>query len=398
VKTLKHLPIDEWPAPDRAAFQGAYAPGDLFDGTAGPGAHLSKGTRQMIRGAYRRWLGFLKANCPDDLSMAPGERISPERVRAFVDHLGAQMRPSTVAIVIARLYAAARLIAPTADWAWLRSVKSRLESLARPQDRFDRLVPPVHTLDYGIELMDAALMMPPSDGHKQREIQYRDGLLLALRSVWPIRRRSLAALTVSHHLEFDDAGVNILLHWSDTKAKRPESFRVPEQLVPYLMRYLKEIRPALLGISCHDGLWASYRGRPLIAGRIYDIVRARVTAKFGKAMSLHDFRRAAATFLAMDAPEKIGLIPGVLQHASPDVGEQYYNLARSMQAGRRFAAHLANTRNRLRPLASEHHARSELTKPRPRRRQKTNSQPARNVSPISGRTIRHRGRGEPSCA
>ena len=36
-------------------------------------------------------------------------------------------------------------------------------------------------------------------------------------------------------------------------------------------------------------------------------------------MCLHDFRRAAATFLAMDAPEKIGLIPGVLQHASPDV-------------------------------------------------------------------------------
>ena len=27
-------------------------------------------------------------------------------------------------------------------------------------------------------------------------------------------------------------------------------------------------------------------------------------------MGLHDFRRAAATFLAMDAPEKIGLIPG----------------------------------------------------------------------------------------
>jgi hypothetical protein len=27
--------------------------------------------------------------------------------------------------------------------------------------------------------MDTALTLPPSDGHKQREIQYRDGLLLA---------------------------------------------------------------------------------------------------------------------------------------------------------------------------------------------------------------------------
>jgi hypothetical protein len=31
-------------------------------------------------------------------------------------------------------------------------------------------------------------------------------------------------------------------------------------------------------------------------------------------MGLHDFRRAAATFLTMDAPEKIGLIPGLLPH------------------------------------------------------------------------------------
>ena len=57
-------------------------------------------------------------------------------------------------------------------------------------------------------------------------------------------------------------------------------------------------------------------------------------------MGLHDFRRAAATFLAMDAPDKIGLIPGMLQHASPDVGERIYNLARSVEASRRFAAHL----------------------------------------------------------
>jgi hypothetical protein len=68
-------------------------------------------------------------------------------------------------------------------------------------------------------------------------------------------------------------------------------------------------------------------------------------------MSLHDFRRAAATFLAMDAPEKIGLIPGVLQHASPEVGERHYNLARSVHAGQRFTAHLAEAKNRLRLLS-----------------------------------------------
>ena len=361
MRTLKHHPVNDWPEADRAAFCVAYEPGDPFDETAGPGAHLAEGTRRMTKFSYRRWLGFLKANYPDDLSMPPAERITPERVRAFIDHLSAQIGPSSVAVAADRLCAAARLIAPTADWSWLKSIKAHLASRALPQDRFDRLVPPWQTLDFGIELMDAALTLP-IDGHKQREIQYRDGLLLALLSLWPIRRRSVAALTVSRHLEFDDAGINILLHPADTKSRHAESFRVADQVLPYLMRYLKEIRPILLGHVEHDGFWASYQGRPLSAGRLYDIVRAQTIAKFGKAMSLHDFRRAAATYLAMDAPEKIGLIPGVLQHVKPEVSEQHYNLARSMQAGRRFAAHLANARNRLRPLATKNRRNDQHSK------------------------------------
>ena len=137
------------------------------------------------------------------------------------------MRPTTVAIAIDNLCYAARLIAPTTDWRWLASIKRRLAARAQPEDRFDRLVPPWHTLDFGIELMDEALSLPIT-GHKQRELQYRDGLILALLSLWLIRRRSIAALTVSRHVEFDAAGVNMLLYPEDTKAKRAESFRVPE--------------------------------------------------------------------------------------------------------------------------------------------------------------------------
>ena len=168
--------------------------------------------------------------------------------------------------------------------------------------------------------------------------------------MWLIRRRSLTALTASRHVEFGAAGLNFLLYPEDTKAKRAESFRVPEQFLPYLERYLQEIRPRLLGRRKHDGFWASYKGGPLCDGRIYSIVRERVFARFGKKMGLHDFRRAAATFVATDAPDLIGLVPGILQHASPEVSERHYNLARSVEASRRFAAHLAKTRAKLRPI------------------------------------------------
>src|SRR5947208_5200782 len=108
MRTLKHLPVNEWPEADREAFRAAYEPGDVFDETAGPGAHLAEGTRGMIRFGYRRWLGFLKANYPDDFSMPPAERITLKRVRAFIDHLSAETKPSTVAIAAGQLYAAVR--------------------------------------------------------------------------------------------------------------------------------------------------------------------------------------------------------------------------------------------------------------------------------------------------
>ena len=346
----KHLPLDQWPAVDIEAFVSAFAPGDIFDETAGPGAHLAEGTRRMIRTAYRRWLGYLKERYPDDLLQAPADRICPDRVRAFIDHLGAEVGSTTVTVAIDNLCYAARLIAPDRDWHWLASLKARLAARAKPEDRFDRLVPPWRTFDFGIELMDEAITLPIT-GHKQREIQYRDGLLLAILSLWLLRRRSLAATTVSRHLDVNANGVTMVLFPEDTKAKRAESFWLPEQVVPYFMHYLTEIRPCLVGSNDHDGLWASFKGCPLSPGRIYDIVRARVAKKFGKAMSLHDFRRAGATFIAMDAPELIGLIPGALQHASPDVGERHYNLAGSAKASRRFAAYVAKTRDRLRPIS-----------------------------------------------
>jgi hypothetical protein len=348
MRRLKHLPVELWPEADHEVFRIAYAPGDIFDETAGPGSHLAQGTRRWVQFGYRRWLGFLDANHPADLLMLPADRIARDRVRDFIDHLSTEVSPATVGNATHSLYSAARLIAPARDWTWLASIRTRLLARAKPQDRFDRLVPGYQTLDFGIELMDQALSQPITKG-KARAIQYRDGLLLALLSLWPIRRRSIAALTVSRHIEFDEDGANLLLYPADAKSKRSESIRVPDPLVPYLKRYLKEIRPRFLGGREHDGFWASCKHGSLCPDRIYKIVSARTKSKFGKAMCLHDFRRSAATFLAMDAPEMIGLIPGVLQHA-PDASERHYNLARATLASRRHSDALSRMRSKLRPL------------------------------------------------
>jgi hypothetical protein len=144
--------------------------------------------------------------------------------------------------------------------------------------------------------------------------------------------------------------MTLLLFPEDSKSKREERFRVPDPIFPYLLHYLKVVRPRLLGRRHHDGLWASGKGCPLGGGAIYDVVKRRTKAAFGKAMGLHDFRRSAATFLATEAPDKIGLLPGVLQHVSLEMSEQHYNLAGTVEASRRVGAHLAALRRRLKPM------------------------------------------------
>ena len=291
---LKHLPVDQWPAADRVALDAAFVPGDIFDEDGGPGAHLSPAARRMIVFACRRWLGFLAAVHPELLAQAPDDRITREMVREFIEHLSGEVASSTIAITVSRLYYAARLIAPTGDWDWLGAIKSRLTARIRPVDRFDRLVAPWRVLDYGIELMDAALSLPESS-HYLRELQYRDGLMLAVLSLWPIRRRSLAALTVSRHVARGGSQMHFLLHPEDTKSGRSESFLVPEILLPYVDRYLDRIRPRLLGAAQTDVFWVSYRRRALCGQQLYEIARRRTNAAFGKAMALHDFRRAPST-------------------------------------------------------------------------------------------------------
>lgn len=343
----KHLPFSQWPEVDRQAFVAAYAPGDIFDDTAGPGAHLAAGTRAKIETGHRRWLGFLTLYYPGDLAMAPAERITRDRVRAFIAVLETELRPTSVAIYADDLYYAARLIAPDWNWDWLRALKSRLLARAKPQDRFDRLVPPWFLLDLGIELMDWA-DAAADVRQRVRDIAYRDGLLIALLSIWPLRRRSITAMTVSRHVCLDPDGATLLLHPQDTKAKREESIRLPDYLLPCLRHYLDAVRPRFPGAANHDGLWASNNSRPLTGVGIYRILNERVAKKYGKQMGLHDIRRSAATYIATTVPEMIDITPGVLQQTSNEVGEKHYDLSRSFEASRRHGDTITALRAGLR--------------------------------------------------
>ena len=198
-RPLKHLPKDQWPADDRLRFEAARQPRDIFDEAAAACSNWSEGTWRRVETSYRRWLGFLALKHPVDLILPAEDRITPERVKGFVEHLTENVRDTTIVINLEGLLMAARLLAPSEDFEWLAALKNRLAAKARPMERLSKLKMPWETLALGLSLMDGAMKAPPRD-HLLNEIEFRDGLIIALLSLWPIRRRSMAALTVSRHI------------------------------------------------------------------------------------------------------------------------------------------------------------------------------------------------------
>ena len=339
----KHLPRHLWPTDDQRRLDAAFAPGDVFDEDVPPGAHLAAGTRRHIETGYRRWLGFLSVLHPGDLSLAAEERITTERVREFVSLLQQQVRDTTIASNLEGLHFAARLIAPTLDWVWLASVKRSMHARSIPLDRLEQLQTPWDIYDLGLSLMEEA-KDKRVDPHFLHEVAFRDGLVLALLSLWPIRRRSIAALTIGRHLVRRRDAIILKLFDEDTKSGRPDTFPVPTPLVPYFDHYLDVVRPRLVRFEQHNALWASARGSPLTGDAIYQVMRYYSGERFGKRMGLHDMRRSAATFLAIETPENVGLIPALLQHTNADISDRHYNLAGMAGASRRYTKAIAARR------------------------------------------------------
>jgi len=345
-RPLKHLPKKLWPADDRRRLDAAFLPGDLFDEDAAPGAHLSAGTRRHIETAYRRWLGFVARFHPNDISLPAEDRITPIRVKDFIAHLEDEIRDTSIASVLDGLAAAARLIAQERDWRWLKSAQKNVSSRSKPLNRLPGLQPPWEIYDLGLKLMASAEGRGP-DPHHLRDLAFRDGLILAFLCHWPIRRRSIASLTVDRHLIRRGDAIVIQLFPEDTKSRRADSFELPAHLKQPFRHYLDVVRPRLLGLRRHNALWVSQRSSPLTADGIYQIVERHTGQHFGQAMGLHDMRRAAATFVAIEVPEKAGLIPSLLQHSNPDTTDRHYKLADMSGASKRYAATLSAYRDRL---------------------------------------------------
>jgi len=340
----KHLRFAQWPAEDQSLWNAAFELGDAFDQR--PVDRLSKPTIVGLRTAYARYLGFLTSNDSERLRRSPEIRPERESIKMFVEHLRQSCRDTSIASLLHKLRLALGLICPQTDWSWLKVIAKRINAAAIPRSLDNPGLTSADLYEVGIRLMAKAENTGVSTRRvsKEEALTYRDGLIIALLAVVPLRRRTLTALTIDQHL------VKIREYWlldipaADTKMRRALEFPLPEDTSRQISLYLDRFRNMIPGANRHDGLWPSTRGRPMDSTSIYDAVRRRTMKVLGFAVNLHRFRLAAGNLWSIADPANVRGVKDLLGQSSFGTTEKHYIAAQSRLAGRAHAKVLRPSR------------------------------------------------------
>jgi hypothetical protein len=333
-------PLQEWPDRDRALWQAALTPGDLFDDTGARAKHSEFSNRKVVSG-YGRWLTFLDRQGLLDEMVAAADRITSARVKAYVADLEKHNVTLTLMNRLQELHAVAVVMDPDRDWSWIYRIHSQIRFRHRPARSKHMLVVSAEELfELGIRLMTSADQKTTAS---KAAMQFRDGLIIALLIARPtLRLRNLTALELGRTVVCDSGWWRIDIPAPETKPKRPIDQLWPEDLIEPLEAYLGRHRPVLLHMRRHsakppgEALWVSRHGSAMDRKTIYDCIKSRTRDGLGRAINPHLFRDCTTTTIAIEDPEHIGIASPLLGHLTPATTEKYYNQARGIEAVRRL--------------------------------------------------------------
>jgi len=344
------LPLAEWPAADREAWEAAMrAARGRFSGR-GRAGRLSAEALEKTREGYGRWLGFLDHRGWLDRDAAPGDRPSEARVASYFDGLRALgNRDHTITGRFQELRDALAIMAPDADFGWLARpggvpLRRRLAMEKRP-------IAVHHSADllaWGLEMMRCATTLA---GSRRRQVMLRDGLLIALLAIAGPRRRALLAMRVGRQLRRDGDGWRVAREERDDKTGRPLDYLVPDYLVPWVERHLAVERRELLGGQVQDAVWINWGGEPLGEAGVEKRIRWCSAKRFGpeNAFGTHRFRHCIGTTAPLVAP-RIPTLGAAVLGVSGAVHAKHYDRGKRAAAARGFLEALERDREEARAL------------------------------------------------
>jgi integrase len=342
------LKIHEWPEADQRAWADILQPGDILDGTVGAGFLWSDATRGKYRKGYGRWLTFLIRAGHMDPGTSPSDRISSERVKAYIEELGQSVASWTLWGRMAELLAVANAFEPTGDWSWLRHIVRYLEANGRDsRNKFPYLRPAGEIAAWAFDRMDDIVADPPL---RDPASHYRDALIIALLITCPtMRLGNLTMIRIGRHLQTAGEGYRLNFSASETKTDKPLSISVPASLAAYLEYYIDIVRPILVDGTDTDRLWITKYGEPMKGKSVYDRIIKVTERAFGKPINPHLFRDCAVTTVTIEDPEHIGIAAPILGHTDPRTTEKHYIQANAIAAGRRLRKSVDTLRKKHAP-------------------------------------------------
>jgi site-specific recombinase XerD len=172
-----------------------------------------------------------------------------------------------------------------------------------------------------------------------RAVGVRNGLLIALLALHPIRIKNFAALAVA------DTFINIDGRWwlhipsEDTKSRRVDERQVPEFITDLVDSYVNTHRAVLCrGDAENLALWvSSTTGRQLTTKNLGTLISKLTRETIGVDVSPHLFRTAGASTAAVYGGNHPHLASALLNHRDPRVTEEHYNRATTFSAGDEYA-------------------------------------------------------------
>jgi integrase len=175
---------------------------------------------------------------------------------------------------------------------------------------------------------------------------FRDGLMIASLAARPIRLGELMALRLGYTMLRNGERWHFAVPPSATKTKHWCRGAYPDFLTPVIDYYVDHVRKHLPSrAAAHDDgwFWLGIDG-PLLPTTVTSLVTKVTLKHLGKSISPHRFRDSAATGIALEMPEYIGITKSVLGHTILKTSQDHYNHAHSFTA----SAELAEVINELR--------------------------------------------------
>jgi integrase len=320
---------------DRRAWEDTCRPGCRLK-AGGAASALAQASRNDFATAYGAFLAFLQGTDRLDRDQSAAAQVTKPNVEAYITDLTTRVSSVTVHIYVYHMRRAAQLLAPTTDFSWLAEIEKDLALVMQPRSKYDRLVFSGRLVEAGLTLVAEAQEFARNDLARARGV--RNGLMIALLALCPIRRKNFAALEIGHTFKQVEGRWWIAVPGLSTKTRRPDERCVPELLNSPIEMYLNQTRPVLLGSNSTNALWiSSNTGGPMTENNLSTLISTVTLETIGVAVSPHLFRTAAASTAAAYGSNTPHLASALLNHTDPRVTEEHYNRASSAHASRMYA-------------------------------------------------------------